>query len=142
LFHHWREVGKRMAIAEIPSTYEEFEHYNVEYERSNFRFAESNARVARASRDMFIAWFPGLPRRLGGHAISALMDDQLREAIGFPRPPRPFVYAVEGALGARGRAIRLLPPRRKPKLRTQLRHRTYPDGYVLEALGPMPPDAA
>jgi hypothetical protein len=139
LFHYWRAVGKRMAITEIPLTYEEFEQYKVQYERSNFRFAESNARVARASRDMFLAWFPGLPKRLGGHAISALMDDQLRDAIGFPRPPRAFVYAVEGALRARGLAIRLLPPRHKPKLRTQLKHRTYPHGYTIEALGPMPP---
>jgi hypothetical protein len=38
--------------------------------------------------------------------------------------------------------LRLLPPRRKPKLRTELRHRTYPQGYEIEALGPMPPTAA
>jgi hypothetical protein len=141
-FHYWREVGTRMAIKQIPATFEELKHYNVEYERANFRFTNSNARVARASRDMFLAWFPGLPKRLGAHAISALMDDRLREAIGFPHPPHPIGRAVEGALRARGRAIRLLPPRRRPKLRTQLRHRTYPSGYVLEALGPMPPDAA
>ena len=50
MFHYWREVGRRMAITEIPPTYEEFEQYNVEYERSNFRFTESNARVARVAR--------------------------------------------------------------------------------------------
>jgi hypothetical protein len=142
MFHYWREVGRRMAIQHIPATFEELERYNIEYERTNFRFAESNARVARASRDMFLAWFPGLPKRFGAHAMAALMDERLREAIGFPRPPRSIERAVEGALGARARALRLLPPRRKPKLRTELRHRTYPDGYVIEALGPIPPDAA
>jgi hypothetical protein len=141
-FHYWREVGKRMAINEIPPTYRAFEQYNVEYERANFRFTESNARVARASRDMFLAWFPGLPKRLGAYAIAALMDDRLREAIGFPRPPEAFARAVEGALRTRARMLRLLPPRRKPKLRTELRHRTYPQGYEIEALGPMPPTAA
>jgi hypothetical protein len=138
-FHYWREVGKRMAIEQIPETFKEFERYNEEYERANFRFAESNARVARASRDMFLAWFPGTPKRLGAHAIAALMDDRLREAIGFPRPPRALVYAVEEGLRARARALRMLPARRKPKLRTELRHRTYPHGYTIEALGPMPP---
>ena len=54
-----------MAIKEIPQTFEELERYNVEYERANFRFAESNARVARASRDMFLGWFPGLPKSVG-----------------------------------------------------------------------------
>ena len=43
--------------------YDEFERFNVEYERANFRSAESNARVAHASRDMFLAWFPGVPKR-------------------------------------------------------------------------------
>jgi hypothetical protein len=135
-FHYWREVGKRMAITDIPETFKEFERYNVEYERANFHFAESNARVARASRDMFLAWFPGSPKRLGAHAIAALMDDRLREAIGFQRPPRPIARAVEGALRARAKTLRLLPPRRKPKLRTELRHRSYPQGYSIEALGP------
>ncbi len=140
-FHYWREVGRRMAIEDIPQTYDELERYNVEYERANFRFTESNARVARASRDMFLSWFPGTPTRLGAHAIAALMDERLREAIGFPPPRRMVVRAVEGALRSRARALRFLPPRRKPKLRTELRHRTYPQGYVIEALGPMPPDA-
>src|SRR5262245_28242610 len=33
----WREVGRRMNIRSIPATYEEFERFNVEYERTNFR---------------------------------------------------------------------------------------------------------
>ncbi len=80
--------------------------------------------------------------QLGSHAIAALMDDRLREAIGFPDPPRAIKRAVTGALRARARALRRLPPRHKPKLRTELRHRTYPQGYEIEALGPVPPDAA
>ena len=36
---------------------------------------------------MFLAWFPGAPTRLGTQAIAALLDDRLREAIGFPSPP-------------------------------------------------------
>ena len=106
------------------------------------RYADSNARVAQASLDMFLAWFPGLPKRLGAYAITALMDDRLREALGFPRPPRPVVRAVEGALRARARAVGVLPARRRPKLRTRLRRRSYRNGWRLDALGPMPPDAA
>jgi len=37
--------------------------------------------------------------------------------------------------------VRALPPRRRPKLRTRMRHRSYKKGWRLEALGPMPPDA-
>jgi len=141
-FHYWREVGKRMAIKDISPSYDEFERYNVEYERASFRPADTNARVARASRDMFVAWFPGVPKNIGGYAIAALMDERLREAIGFPRPPRALVHTIEASLRARAAVVRALPPRRNPKLRTTLRHRTYPRGYEIEALGPMPPDAA
>lgn len=141
-FHFWREVGRRMGISDMPERLEDLERYNVEYERANFRFAESNRRVAIASRDMFLAWFPGVPKRLGAHAIAALMDDRLRDALGFPRPPRALARAVEQGLRARALAVRMLPARRRPKLRTQLRHRTYPNGYRIEALGPAPADAA
>jgi hypothetical protein len=140
LFHYWREVGRRMAIRDLPAAFADLERFNVEYERASFRRAETNARVARASRDMFVSWFPGVPKRAGTAAIAALMDDRLREAVGFPRPAPFVVRTVEGALRARARAVRLLPPRRRPKLRTRLRHRTYPDGYSIEALGPIPPE--
>ncbi len=141
-FYFWREVGRRMGIKDIPDRFEDLERYNLEYERANFRFAESNRRVALASREMFLDWFPGVPKRLGSHAIAALMDERLRNALGFPHPPRALVRAVEGGMRARALAVRMLPERRKPKLRTQLRHRTYPAGYRIEALGPPPPDVA
>jgi hypothetical protein len=141
-FHFWRAVGKRMAIAEIPERYDDLERFNEEYERTRFRYAESNARVAAASRDMFLAWFPGVPRRFGTLAIAALMDERLREAIGFPPPSRALVRAVESSLRVRAAGVRLLPSRRRPKLRTGLRRRTYPRGWRLAELGTTPPGAA
>jgi hypothetical protein len=142
-FHFWRAIGERMAISEIPERYDELERFNEEYERTRFRYAESNARVATASRDMFLAWFPGVPKRPGTAAIAAVMDHRLREAIGFPRPSRALVAAVESALRARAAAVRLLPPRRRPKLRTHLGRRTYPRGWRLPDLGVLrPPGAA
>jgi hypothetical protein len=137
-FAFWRQIGRRMAIKDIPDSYAGLEAYNVEYERSRFRFAESNARVAASARDMFVAWFPGLPTGLGTLAISAVMDERLREAIGFPRPPRRLVRAAEASLRLRSRAVRSLPSRRRPKLRTGLRHRTYRKGWRLDELGTTP----
>jgi len=140
-FHFWRAVGKRMAIAEIPERYEDLERFNEDYERTRFRYAESNARVAAASRDMFLAWFPGLPKRFGTLAIAAVMDEGLRRAIGFPRPSGALVRAVESSLRGRAVVVRLLPPRRRPKLRTRLRRRTYRRGWCLAELGTTPPGA-
>ena len=135
-FEYWREVGRRMAIKEIPDSYDEFQVYNEEYERREFRPTPEARRVGEATRDMFLAWFPGLPKRFGAQAIYALMDDPLREAFGFPRPPRAVRAAVESALRARARVVALLPPRRRPRLRTKRRTRTYGRRWEIETLGP------
>jgi ER-bound oxygenase mpaB/B'/Rubber oxygenase, catalytic domain len=136
-FEFWREVGRRMAIKEIPDDYAELQRYNEDYERRHFRRTEQAERVGRATRDMFLAWFPGLPKRFGAEAIYALMDEPLLDAFGFPRPPRALRSAVEGALRARARVVALLPPRRRPRLRTRRRTRTYGRRWELEGLGPV-----
>ena len=133
---YWREVGRRMAIKEIPASYEELERLNEEYERRHFRRTEPSERVGGATRDMFLAWFPGLPKRFGAQAIYALMDEPLLDAFGFPRPPRALRATVETALRARARAVAMLPPRRRPRLRTKRRTRTYGRDWRLEDLGP------
>jgi len=135
-FHFWRAVGSRMAIEEIPEDFEQFERFNVDYERRNFRRTEAGMRVGRATRAMFLSWFPGVPERLGAPAIHALLDEPLLEAFGFPRPPRVLRWAAAGAVRARARVVALLPHRRRPRLRTRMRHRTYRGGYTIEALGP------
>ena len=137
-FETWRQIGRRMGIRDIPETYDELERFNVDYERRSFRFTEPGARVARATRAMFLAWFPGLPRRLGERAISAILDDPLLDAVGFARPSRAERRAVAAALRFRSRASRLLGQRRSPRLRTRMRRRSYPHGYELETLGPPP----
>jgi hypothetical protein len=139
-FHFWRAVGSRMAIKEIPEAYDELERFNVEYERANFRRTEAGMRVGRATRAMFLSWFPVVPGRVGAPAIHALLDEPLLDAFGFPRPPRPLTRAATAALRARARVVALLPHRRRPRLRTRMRHRTYPGGYTLEVLGPPPAD--
>ena len=46
---------------------------------------------------------------------------------------------VEGLLKLRARLMRLLPERQRPRLRTEMKHRSYPNGYRLEELGPPHP---
>jgi ER-bound oxygenase mpaB/B'/Rubber oxygenase, catalytic domain len=135
-FEFWREVGRRMAIKSIPESYAVLERYNEDYERRHFRHTEQAERVGRATRDMFLAWFPGLPNRFGAQAIHALMDEPLLEAFGFTRPPAALRRAVESALRARARLVALLPPRQSPRLRTRRRTRTYGRRWELEELGP------
>jgi hypothetical protein len=63
------------------------------------------------------------------------LDDPLIDAFGFPRPSRFMRCVVPGALRLRAAIAGFLPARRYPRLRTQMRHPTYPDGYIIEQLG-------
>ncbi len=125
-FYFWREVGRRMAICDLPESYDEFERFNVAYERTHFAYTDSGHRIAVATRDL----------RGGRVIVHALLDEPLLAALGLARPSRLERVVVEAALRARGRIVRHLPPRRAPRLRTLERHRSYPAGYVLESLGP------
>lgn len=135
-FEFWREIGRRMAIRDIPDEYAELERFNEEYERERFARTEATERVGSAARDMFLAWFPGLPKRFGSQAIHALMDDRLLDAFGFPHPSRALRSTVAASLRSRGRALALLPARRRPRHRTRRRTRTYGRDWQLEELGP------
>jgi hypothetical protein len=138
-FHCWREIGRRMNIDAIPDSYDELERFNVEYERRHFASSLDSRRVGADGRELFAAWFPRLARPLVRRGIYALLDDELRRAFGFPDAPAALRTTVEAGLRLRAGAVRLLPPRRRPRLRTQKRRRrTYPRGYVIEELGPPP----
>lgn len=135
-FHFWREVGRRMGIKGIPSDYTAFETYNREYERRHFQFNETNRRIGTATRELFVSWFPKPFAPLVRSAIHAMLDDPLIEAFGFPRPSALMRRLVPVGLRLRARFARYLPPRRRPRLRTGMKHPTYPDGYTIERLGP------
>ena len=137
-FHFWREVGRRMGIQDIPDDIEAFEAYNREYENREFRYTEASRRVGEATREMFAAWFPRLLRPLVRRSIHALLDEPVRTAFGFPTPSPLLQRTAAAALRVRARILRLLPKRRRPRLRTAMCPRSYPDGYSIEKLGPPP----
>jgi hypothetical protein len=136
MFHFWREVGRRMGIRDLPESYAAFERYNIDYERRHYRFTEANRRVRAATVEMFARWFPSPLRPLVRRAIYALLDDAVIDGFGFPRPSPMMCRLVTGTLRLRARLLRWLPRRREPRLRTEMRHRSYPRGYRIEELGP------
>jgi hypothetical protein len=139
-YFFWREIGRRMAIRDVPETLDALERFNVDYERERFAPTPAGHRLAVAQRDVFLAWFPWLPRRLGARAISALLDERVVAALDLERPTAAERRLVAAAVRARGVPLRLLPARRKPHLRTPMRRRSYPGGWTIEELGPPPAD--
>jgi hypothetical protein len=134
-FHFWRVVGERMNIRAIPGSFEELERFNVEYERREFRYADSNRVIADATKALFRSWFPTLLGRLVDTAIYALLDEPALDAFGYPHSNLVMRRFVEGSLRLRARVVRGLPRRRRPRLLTETRHRSYPRGYRVDQLG-------
>ena len=135
-YYFWREIAKRMAIKDVPDTYEGLERYYEDFARRHYRFAPENLALAESTRDLLLGWY--LPRvlwPLGRPFVHALMDDRLLEAVGLRRPPALVRRVAEGAVRLRSRVVRRLPVRRRPRLITQQRHPTYPNGYRIEELG-------
>jgi len=135
-FRFWCGVGRGMGIRGIPETSAALAEFMHRYEREHYRRTDANTRVAVATRELFVGWAPRLLRPLVRSSIHALLDPPLRTAFGFPTPSRPWSWFVLAALRARALALRLLPRRLSPVLRTERRPPTHPDGYVIEALGP------
>ena len=135
-FQVWREIGRRMGIRDIPERYEELEAFNIDYERRNFRYNEASRRVGTSTLELFVSWYPRPLAPLVRNLVYSVLDDPVREAFGFPRPPEAMQRLVPGMLEVLGRSRRFLPERRKPVLRHGMRYPTYPDGYRIDQLGP------
>ncbi len=135
-YYFWREIARRMAIKDVPDTYEAFERYYQEFALANYEYAPENGALARATRDLLLSWY--LPKPLwplGRPFVHAMMDDPLLDAVGLPHPHPMVRRFTQGAVRLRGRIVRRLPPRRQPRLITQQRHPTYPNGYSIDELG-------
>lgn len=136
-FCFWQAVGGRMAIADLPESYEAMEAFNITYEQEHFRFAKSNQIVAHQTADLLLGFY--LPKPFfgaGRPAVHALLDHPLREALGIPCPPVWLSRILTRLLRLRGKVAHILPLRRTPVLRTHLRRPSYPAGYQIESLGP------
>jgi hypothetical protein len=137
-FFFWREVGRRMAIRDIPPSHEAFEQWSLEHERTHFRYDDANRKVATATRELFVSWAPRPMRPLVRVSIHAMLDDTMLTSFGFPRAPGIVRSAVTGALRARGRLLRFFPARTTKDFITGKPQRSWPKGYEISQLGPPP----
>ncbi|HWC84629.1 MAG TPA: oxygenase MpaB family protein [Pseudonocardiaceae bacterium] len=143
-FQFYREVGKRMNIADIPADFDTFHRFYVDYQREQFVFSDTNKRIGSYTVNLFSSWYPAVTRPLVRKLVHGLLDENMARAFGFSRPPEVVRAGERLGLRARAAVVRLMPPRKDSKLAREPGNRTYPgypEGYRPSDLGaPPPPD--
>ncbi|MEU1670597.1 oxygenase MpaB family protein [Streptomyces roseifaciens] len=136
---YYRTLGKHMGIQDIPESYAEFERCLDAYEAAHFGWDEGGRRVSDATLDLMASWYPRPLAPLVRGASRALLDDSLLQAFRYEQPHPAARALVRGALRARAKAVRLLPPRRVPHfVRQNPEIKGYPNGYAVAELGTFP----
>ncbi len=133
--NYWRELGRRMNIQGIPNDVDELDRWSRGYERANSRYTDSNRHVADDTLNLFLSWYPRWLRPAVRLGVLSLLEDYMLDSFGYQHPPRWFRRLVELSLRIRAKVIPLLPRRRRPRLITNERMRSYPGGYRIEELG-------
>ncbi|MGA5133781.1 oxygenase MpaB family protein [Streptomyces olivoreticuli] len=140
---YYRTLGRHMGIQDIPRSYADFQRYLDDYEDAHFGWDEGGRRVADATLDLMASWYPRSLAPLVRGASLALLDDPLLRAFRYERPHPAARALAHGALRARAKAVRLLPPRRTPHyVRQNPEIKGYPNGYDIAALGTFPKSRA
>ncbi len=140
-FHFWREVGRRMAIPDLPTDLDAmraeadaFEARHVGYDPANRQLFD--ATLLEVLGRVLPRGVASQARVLGAarRALAPLLGPRAAAALGLPEASRGAMTAMEAALRMRGHALRLLPARRSrvglPKLPT------YPGGVSWRDVGP------
>jgi hypothetical protein len=135
----WKIVGEKMHIKNIPATYDELEAFNIQYEQQYFAFHEGSRKVADATVNLFLGWYmPRFMWSVGRPFMIAVLDEPLRKAFRYDKPNVLVNAVTKILLTIGGQLLYLKPVSDKPFRRTQLKRKTYPQGYEIDQLGPKP----
>jgi hypothetical protein len=136
---YYRRLGRLMGIKDIPADFAEFERVLDSYEAEHFVYDDKSRAVADVTLKLLVSFYPRFLRRPVDVFSRAVMDDPLREAFQFTKPPRLAIWLARGGLKARARVERFLPARRKAVHANDLKRiKSYPGGFMVEKLGTFP----
>ena len=136
---YYQRLGALMGIKDVPADLAGFEDLMDSYEAQHFEPDPKTQAVAEATLELLVSFYPRILAK-PVHAFSrALIDDALLAAFGFEKPSPLVVSLARGGLRLRGRIVRFMPPRRKPRYAKDLKRiKTYPGGFMVERLGTFP----
>ncbi|MFF0216835.1 oxygenase MpaB family protein [Streptomyces vinaceus] len=137
--NYYAELGRHMGIKDIPGSFEEFEETLRTYEEAHLGWDEGGREVAESTLALMASWYPAPLAPATRALVLSLLDEPLLSAFRFESPRQPVKRLFRGALKLRGRAVRLLPPRKAPHYARQNPEiKGYPHGYDVGELGTFP----
>ncbi|MDH2413081.1 oxygenase MpaB family protein [Nocardioides sp. CER19] len=137
---YYQSLGRHLGIKDIPDTFADFARLMDDYEAAHFAYDEGARRVADATLDLLVGFYPRAVAPAVRVFSRSLMDPPLLRAFGYREPGRLARRLSTGALRLRARVVALLPARRRPALvRDMPRIRSYPGGFDPADLGTFTP---
>jgi len=132
----YRELGARMGVTDVPTTYPAFERFFRDYEVTHLRRTEIGDRLMAVTRDVALSPVPRLLRPAAAAAASVVVDEPARSALGLPSPGAVTTAAVRAALHLRGVRQRRRGAPSSTWFVPGASHGDYPSGYTVDDLGP------
>lgn len=140
----YAELGRRMAIARVPATYDGFADVFDAYEDAHLAPTDSGDRLMRLTQGVIAEQLPAVLRpwghRVAPRLTSAVIDGRLARCLGLPPASTATVRLAEAVFAARRAVLRRLPPAREAAFTPGMAVAPYPDGYALADLGVRPGD--
>ena len=102
----WKEIGERMGIENIPSTYKEFEEWSIDYETKYMIYTKTNQLCGEATLVLMLSLYPVWMQSFVRKAMISLIDERLRLAMGFEEPPLWIKRLVASVLKLRAFLLR------------------------------------
>jgi hypothetical protein len=112
LFNFWLGAGKAMRLRDLPQTREEFLGWVADYEHRNFEPTDMGHQAAEGYLRGFQDTIPASRHRIARAVFVAMMDEPMRECLGYHAPPRPALTAHR----AQWRVFAAMTPLRRMRL--------------------------
>ena len=138
--NYYRDLGRHMAIRDLPVDYDSFATFMDDYESENFAFDEGARRVADSTLQLLTTFYPKPAAKLVHLFSRGLMDEPLLTALQLDDPGDRARRLSLKAMQLRAGLLRHVPSRRKPVYsRDMPRIRSYPDGFDVRTMGTFTP---
>ncbi len=131
------ELGQRIGLEVIPSSYNEAAVFFDDYEASHVAASAAGIALMISALPAFTNKLPHLVRRWDREILGALIGDvRVSTALGLPSPGRGLTAAVRALLTARNVRTAHSAPSELPVFASGAATTIYPTGYMLSEVGP------